>query len=620
MARKPRPDPVPPPVVEPEEPDDERVPDPIDDDEIPDAEVEGSVELPAPAESASAGPDLNMGPPGAMPRQPEFDNRIPMFAGMPQAAQSPLPPWAQQPEPVRDDGGGDDFPDQPRRDGDPAREARAASSGRETDLLVNVFVDYEDDEHGGEMISCGMLSRVTMTRAYMPETYIPTWVGGNTFWVRIYYATGNPNSIGRPLGNGSALKYPANTGKPFVRGWKVNMDIDQKLREMMAAAGYVAPGGMPGMPQVPGQPNVPMGVWNGQVGYYQQQIEDMKRRVDAAEERARRAEEEQRMQSIIKPLQDTVNRLEQRLADGGSSKRDDALVEVVKAAMANQGQRQGGFSEALEIVKMTQGPEAMAAMATVNQMVVQNLVSMVKTAKGDNDKFDITKMMEAYEKFNNAQVKQKQEEREWVDRKRREQEERDEKRKIQETEIKSKERVQISAIQRSTDAMMLDIRNAMDRREAPNNVGAKVNVMWASVHAFDWSKTDKSTKEMIEELRDDPEKVFSRFATAAGFGVKRPMTDEDARYIGMCAAFFREFAGLGQRGQPKEEPRQEEPQPQQPQPDTTRAQAGTADTTAPASGEEEKPSGTSQTAPTNTETGPSPAPERQPQETPAAKS
>ena len=616
MARKPRPDPVPPPVVEPEEPDDERVPDPIDDDEIPDAEVEGSVELPAPAESASAGPDLNMGPPGAMPRQPEFHNHIPMFAGMPQSSQSPLPPWAQQPEPSRDDGG-DEYPDQPRRDGDPAREAKAASGGRETDLLVNVFVDYEDEEHGGEMVSCGMLSRITMTRAYMPETYIPTWVGGNTFWVRVYYATGNPNSVGRPLGNGSAIKYPANTGKPFVRGWKVDMDIDQMIAQKLAAAGIVVPGGAVAG-QAPG--TIPIGYAQGQVGYYQQQIEDLKRRTDAAEERARRAEEEQRLQNIIKPLQDTVQRLEAKLNDGGSSKRDDALVEVVKAAMANQGQRQGGFSEALEIVKMTQGPEAMSAMATVNQMVVQNLVSMVKTAKGDSDKFDIGKMMEAYEKFNNAQVKQKKEEREWIDQKRREQEERDEKRKHESDEIKSKERVQISAIQRSTDAMMLDIRNAMDRREAPNNVGAKVNVMWASVHAFDWSKTDKSTKEMIEELRDDPEKVFSRFATAAGFGVKRPMTDEDARYIGMCAAFFREFAGLGQRGQPKEEPRQEEPQTQQPQPDTTRAQAGTADTTAPASGAEEKPSGTSQTAPTNTETGPSPAPERQPTETPAMKS
>ncbi|MBN1773157.1 MAG: hypothetical protein JXB32_17960 [Deltaproteobacteria bacterium] len=558
---------APPPEVEPEEStagevnqeptDTDDDPGLLEDGEIPEADLEGGVELPSPADPRVSAPPLNLGLGSTGPIASPLP--LPMFPdpyGTPQQQQggyqeqrSPYDQPDDDPMPVRP-------PAQPRRDGDPSREVKAAFGMMESDVLVSAKIEYEDAERGYELVSCGRLNRITLSRARMPETYIPSFEG--TFWITPYHA-----DTGRPLGNAFAHH---STGTPFLRGWRVDMNVQDEINKGVAAALarlgiHVPENGSPAQLSygAPG-PGVPTGVFNGQVGWYQQQQTEMLRRLEAAEERARKAEEDRRIEQTVAPLRDALNRLEQRLANGGGenavlAKVIDGQTRLAEAAMQRGENGKSGFGEALELFRMTNGPEAMGAMAAVNKMVVDNLVTMVKTAKGGDEKFKVGELMEAYEKFNKSQIDNKKMERDWMDKKAQEKRDYEERRAREDADRKAKKDVALASISRSTDAMLMEIRDAMSARRPPNEVGMMVNVMYTSLIAFGWADKDKKgAGDMGANLKSDPEKVFTQFAYAAGIGRDGTVSNEDARYIGMCAAFFRQFAGLGQR-QVSQEPK-----------------------------------------------------------------
>lgn len=561
MARRRRtPADSPPPEVEPEEStaaeanqeprDQDDDPSLLEDGEIPEADLEGGVELPSPADPRVSAPPLNLGlgstgpiaSPLPLPMFPDPYGAAQQQQGGYQEQRSPYDQPDDDPLPVRP-------PAQPRRDGEPSREAKAAFGMMESDVLVSVKIEYEDLERGGELVACGRLHRITLSRARMPETYIPSFEG--TFWITPYHA-----DTARPLGNAFAHH---STGTPFLRGWRVDMNIQDEINKGVAASLarlgiHVPEGGVQALGAGGvGGAAVPTGVFNGQVGWYQQQQTEMLRRLEAAEERARRAEEDRRMEQTVAPLRDALNRLEQRLANGGGessvlAKVIDGQTRLAEAAMQRNENSKSGFGEALELFRMTQGPEAMGAMAAVNKMVVDNLVTMVKTAKGGDEKFKIGELMEAYEKFNKSQLDSKRLEREWMDKKSQEKRDYEERRAREDADRKAKKDVAVASITRSTDAMLIEIRDAMSARKPPNEVGMMANVMFTSIIAFGWADKDKAgAGSMALDLKSDPEKSFTKFAFAAGIGRDGTVSSEDARYIGMCAAFFRQFAGLGQR-------------------------------------------------------------------------
>lgn len=524
-----KPAPPPPPAVEPTE-----APPPADgepeaepeaddrgvfpDEDIPAARIDEKVELPSPAAGAAGGP--------RMPDPPPMDNFIHPPGGMPSPQeQAPYEPQQQQIGGA-DYGSGqgqDEPPEQPRRDDDPAREAARANAGRETDMLCNVFVDYEDDEHGGEMVSCGMLARVTMTRAYMPESYIPTWVGGNTFWYRVYYATGNPNQIGRPLGNGAAVKYAANTGKPFVRGWKVNMDIDQMLNQKLAAAGIAVP-----QTVVPGQApgTLPIAYAQGQVGYFQQELADTKRRLDLAEERARRAEERAERDRELQPIKDQMARIEQKLNGGNGAGHSDEMVKLVASVLNDRGSKEDKAEERrLRLYEMQHGPQATAMnFQMMNSVAELSMKMLQQSAKKDG--IDVNAISDKFLAFQTMQTTQRREDlkfkEELIDRR----EERADRRKERERQLADNDK----RIGRSIDAMYEGLVNAIRDREPPEKVAGMFNILKESAIEFHWTDFDKSMTELLHDLTTFPEvPIAGAFAPKAG--IVPPVSDKDGSYL-----------------------------------------------------------------------------------------
>lgn len=580
MARRRRPQETLPPEVEPEETravvdeatgvsvepspaaDDPDEPELLQDDDMPEADLDGGVELPSPADPMGQAPRFDLGSPAG------FDNRIPI-PPIPMPQSQDTSPFAPQEDPYRQAGSpydqeGDPLPvrppQQPRRDGEASREARDAFSGFESDVLVSIKVEYEDPLAGGQMVYCGHLYRITMERARNPGSYILDFDG--TFWITMYHAGQGPG-IGRQIGNSFAHH---SSGSPFVRGWRVGMDINQMVNDgvakVLASMGIAMPqGGVAQQQAAPFGGQVPTGVFNGQVGWFQQQIAEMNNRIKDAEDRARRAEEDRRMEQIVGPLKETINRLEAKLNDGGGNSVLAKVIEgqtrLAEAAMNRD--NKSGFGEAIELFRMTQGPEAMGAMAAVNKMVVDNLVQMVKTAKGGDEKFNIKELMEAYEKFNKGQLEQKKEERAWLERKMEKEQDREAAQKRESDDRKARERVAVASISRSTDAMIIKIRDAMAAKEPPNEIGMMANILYTSLIAFKWANESKDAGEMGMEMKTNPEGAFTRFAMAAGIGANGTVSDDDARYIGMCAAHFRNYAGLGQREASPEPKKQVEP-------------------------------------------------------------
>jgi len=538
--------PPPPPAVEPTEVppaadgDPEAEPEADDrgvfpDEDIPAARIDEKVELPSPAAGAAGVP--------RMPDPPPLDNRIPPFGGMPSPQQDRAPYEPQQPSDV---GGGysggqdqDEPPEQPRRDGDPAREAGHATAGRETDMLVNAFVYYEDDEHGGQMVSCGLLHRITMSRAVMPETYIPAWVGGDTFWIHLYHI-GAGAQMGRPVS--SPFPHRANTGRPFVRGWRVDMDIDQMIAQKLAAAGINVPQGgfvAPGMPGYGQQ--VPAGVVNGQMQNLQQIIDVQNKRIEAAEERARRAEEKQDRERELQPIREQMQRIEQKLDKGGNgSSHDGEVLKLVSTVLGDRDSREDRAEERrLRLYEMQHGPQAAAMNFQMMNSVAELSMKMALNA-GKKEGIDINAISDKFLAFQTMQVTQRREDlkfkEELIDRR----EERADKREERKRQLADNDK----RIGRNIDAMYEGLVNAIRDREPAEKVAGMFNILKESALDFHWTDFDKSMSELVHDLMTFPEiPVAGAFAPKAG--ITTPVSDKDALYLLNIGKHLRAIYKLG---------------------------------------------------------------------------
>lgn len=550
---KPSPPPPPPPAEEPVEKQEESATDAqgeevFPDDDIPQAEVEEQVELPSPASSSIGGP--------RMPEPPPFDNSIPPLGSMqsPQQQQaSYAPPGSHDPDAyVAPDGTmyREDPPEQPRRDGDPAREASKATAGRETDLLVNAFVFYEDEDHGGQMADCGLLHRITMSRAVMPATYIPEWVGGETFWIHLYYL-GVGTQIGRPVC--APFPHRANTGRPFVRGWKVTMDIDQKVNEgvakVLAQMGIIlpqgvgtpgfVPGGLPGVGQ-----QVPAGVFNGQMQTFQQIIDGLNKRVEAAEERARRAEEEQRLRNVVEPLKETVSQLRSEIQqfrnNGGGQGKSDEVIKLVSTVLSDRESREDRAEERrMRIYEMQHGPQAAALNFQMMNSVAELSMKMAMNA-AKKDGIDIEKIGDKLMAFQTLQATQRREDikfkEELIDRR----EEREEKRKLRAQQLADNEK----RVGRNIDAMLEGLVAAIRDREPPEKVAKMIDIFKESAVEFHWADFDKGTTELLRDFTTFPEiPIAGVFAAKAG--IVPPVSDKDGTYLLEIGRHLRQLYRLG---------------------------------------------------------------------------
>lgn len=537
-------------------------------DDIPPARVEERVQMPSPAVGAQAGPRLpDLG-------GQTFDNRIPPPWATPGSQPAP-PPFAQAQEPGQpyEPDNPDAPPDQPRRDGDPVREAEAATAGRETDQLVNAFVYYEDEEHGGQMVSCGLLHRITMTRAVMPETYIPAWVGGNTFWIHLYFL-GSGTQIGRPVS--SPFPHRANTGRPFARGWRVDMDLDQIIREKLAAAGVVVPPGVPG--QASG--TIPINYAQGQVGYFQQQMDAMQKRLDLADERARRAEEDVRMRSVVDPLKETVNELKNEVKllrdnGGGKSGHSDDLVKLVASVLESRDKRdERDEDRAIRIHELKYGPTAVSTQFNIMSAMSELQMKMLdKVGKGAG--INVSDIVDKIPKLMESQAKQRQDDMKF----KADLEEKREDRADKRAERAAAKKEQGGRVNRNIDAMIEGIVSAVKGREPPDRVAKLVTIFCASAIEFKWAEWDNMITAFVHDLSTNPEKPVSEFL-APKAGITQPTNDDVIYLLGIAANIRRHF------GLPAFDPRaaQQPPTPPAPEkrPDSPPQEAPAASTSAPA--------------------------------------
>jgi uncharacterized membrane protein len=386
------------------------------------------------------------------------------------------------------------------------------------------------------MVSCGLLSRITMSRAVMPETYVPGWVGGNTFWIRMYHATAIMGQLGR--GIGQPFVYRPNTGRPFVRGWRVDMNIDEVIAQKLAAAGIVVPPGTT-IGQAPG--SIPIQYAQGQVGYFQTQMDQMQRRLDAAEDRARKAEDRADRERELQPIRDQMQRIEQKLNNGGNGGNN--TVEAFKAMAGLFQGREDSADKAeerkLRFYDLQHGPQATAMLFQMMNSMVE-LQQKLLTTIGKKEGFDVEKIGDKLAALMTMQSVQRREDmkfrEELIDIR--------EKRGERKDELKLREKENQTRVGRNIDGMLQSLVDAIRDREPPEKVAKMFDLFKETAVEFHWADFDKGTTELLHDLKTFPEiPIAGVFGPKAG--IVPPVADKDGYYLLEIGRHLRVAYGLG---------------------------------------------------------------------------
>jgi hypothetical protein len=259
----------------------------LPDDELPEAEIHDKAELPSPAEGAVAAPRL-----GIPDEPPGFGlnfTAIPDMGGGSSDRTAPPPNDDDRRRMGQLDGEDDDEDDptrpprQPRRDGEPGREVPAAFGEFESDVVVDLRVQFED-KNTHQLESCGMLYKIPLSEARRPHKFIPAYDG--VFWLDVF----NPDT-GRKLGNYFRHR---STGSEFPKGWRVGMDINEEIKkgvnQVLQQMG-LAP--MAQFPMTPGTSGtVPMQAFSQQASYFQNTLDTLTKQLADEREARIKAESE----------------------------------------------------------------------------------------------------------------------------------------------------------------------------------------------------------------------------------------------------------------------------------------------------------------------------------------
>ena len=505
----------------------------LPDDDLPEAEINDKAELPSPADGAVAAPKL-----GIADEPPGFGlnfTQAPDMGGSGPERTAPPPNDDDRRRMGELDGDDDDSdpthpPRQPRRDGEPGREVPAAFGEFESDVVVDLRVQFED-KGTHQLESCGMLYKIPLSEARRPWKFIPAYDG--VFWLDVF----NPDT-GRKLGNYYRHR---STGSEFPKGWRVGMDINEEIKkgvnQVLQQMGLAPMAAFPVAPGAPG--TVPMQAFSQQSNYFQGALDKVNQQLADEREARIKAEAERRVEAVETRLQAELRDLRNQIANGGGMNgMKDLLSPLLTAALAPK------QNDLLEYIRFTKGPEARSIEAAIFTSLIETMAKVKKAGEGGDD-FTFKGVVSALQEFQKNQADEKKKEREFWEKKEAD-------KKAAETEKKAEAAKNAEGGKRKSraiNAFLEGIVSAIGKRENPSDVSQKVSVMMAAVEINKWYEFDESTKEMRTKLKADPEAVFVEFATFAGW--KPPVSDDDSVYLLTCAAHFRHQAGMPMRQPPK---------------------------------------------------------------------